>query len=146
MLMDMQFDYIIKVNQTINEALGVSGSLDPRLKTGAVSQSTEFINLIRGIGPGSSMSVGGTVRNSLQMGSGYTTEVVDFGEVVTVRISYTNTKNGKSAGQNFAILFDGQKFNVKSTFARWRSCNDVGQAISYIRSRASSLSGKTSGQ
>jgi hypothetical protein len=144
MFMDTQFDYILEITPSVNEAK-LSGSFDKRVSIGTITPVQDYFSWFTQTGVGSTLSFGPVLRNSLQLGAGYSTEVVDFGDAVTVKITYTNTKTAQSHSQSFVILFNKNgKCNVKSSSARWRSCNDVSQAASFIRGKATSLSGKTS--
>lgn len=148
------FDTVIAVVDNITEArtlgstpVGSNVSLmDPRMGRSIVP-ANDFINILRTTGAGAEMSFGSAIRSTLQMGPGFATEVVDYGDAVTVKISYTNIKTGKSASQNFIILFRNKygASYVKTNSARWRTCSDYAQAASFIRSKASYLAGKTSG-
>lgn len=138
---------IISPNVCVDEALRSNSILDPRYTTGSIVPSKDYIGIQREISPGSNWTLGPAVRNQLQLGSGYTTEVVDFGDAVSVKISYVSTKTGAGASKNFIILFKnpkGASCVVKSTATRWRTCNDISQAVSYIRSRVSNLQSRTS--
>lgn len=137
------FDYVIEI--PLNEAQAYTGNLDPR--TGlSIRMPQDSYDIIRQSGAGSSWSFGNLLRNSLPNTNGYSCEVSDFGDAVTVRMTYTNVKTCRSASKSFVIIFLNKtgKSEVKSSSARWRTCNDYSQAASYIKSKASSLQGKTS--
>ncbi len=132
------YDNVIEIS-SLNEAK-VSGALDPRITTGSTDMGHEVYGIFTQTSAGSNLSLGSVVRNGLQMGPGYSVEVVDYGEAITVSVTYNNMKEGTKKGQNFIILFNNKgKCIVKSTSVRWRTCGDAGQAISYIRSRCSNL-------
>lgn len=140
------YDMCLVFEPTVNEALRSTSITDPRYGAGTLVPSKDYIAPIQQFGAGSSVSFGAAIRNQLQLGAQYSTEVVDFGDAVSVKITYMNIKTGKSASQSFIILFgELGKCRVKSSATRWRSCNDFNQAVSYIRSRSSALNGKTSG-
>lgn len=131
--------------QSLNEALKVTGSRDSRVRVGALTLGSENIGAIRNQGAGSVGSFGQTLRSMLSLGAGYSVEVSDFGEVVTVKMTYTNTRTCKSSSINCVILFyDNGQCRAKIHSARWRTCNDIGQAASYLRSKASKLQSMTS--
>ena len=130
---------------SVNEALKVSGSRDTRVRTGAALLGKENFTRLTNVGAGSTNSFGATIRSMLQLGSGYSTEVSDFGEAVSIKITYSNARTAKSASQNFLVLFyDNGQCRAKVNSTRWRTCNDIGQAASYIRSKASRLQAATS--
>lgn len=90
-------------------------------------------------------SFGKVVRNSLNnMGDGYYNKVTDFGKYVSVTIGYHNILTGRSSEKTFLIDFtlkgDGV---ILSTSNRYRTINGVQQAISYIKSAASTLQNNT---
>lgn len=128
----MIYDTILYIDRTINE-----------------DTDTEQIGIFNGVNPNSQFSLGSQVRSGLAgLGRGYVVAVVDFGADITVCVTYTNQLTGKVAGANFLIKCankDGRGL-VKCSSARWRSISNVGQAISYISSRCSSLQSQTGGQ
>lgn len=145
-----QFDDVILVESSIDEAKAAKYAttvIDPRLKTKGYIVPDEYINRITTVGAGAPVSYGTMIRNYIPQGNGYSSEIVDFGEAITVKITHTNIKTAKSSSQNFIILFsdiNNGSCVVKSSFARWKTCNSPEQAANYIRSKASSLAGKTS--
>ena len=138
--MEQLEDIIIDMRPMVSEAVKATGSRDTRVRTGALSYGSENWGLVRNTGAGSSTSFGMTLRSMLQLGSGYSTEVTDFGDAVSVKVTYTSPRSCKSASQNFLILFfDNGQCRAKTNSQRWRTCNDIGQASSYIRSKVSRL-------
>lgn len=138
-------EIVIDMRPMLNEALKQSGSLDTRVRAGSLKMGSENIGLIRNVGAGSSTSFGFTLRSMLQLGSGYGVEVADFGDAVSVKVTYTSPRSCKSASQHFIILFyENGQCRAKTNSQRWRTCNDIGQAASYIRSKASKLQSATS--
>lgn len=138
-------DIIIDMRQPLNEALKQAGSLDTRVRTGSIKMGSEHIGLLRTTGAGSSSSAGFTLRSMLQLGNGYGVEVADFGDAVSIKITYSSPKSCKTASQNFIVLFyENGQCRAKTNSQRWRTCNDIGQAASYIRSKASRLPSMTS--
>lgn len=133
-------DIVIDMRPVLSEAVKATGSRDTRVRTGALSYGSENWGLIRNTGAGSSTSFGMTLRSMLQLGGGYSTEVTDFGDAVSVKVTYTSPRSCKSASQNFLILFyENGQCRAKTNSQRWRTCNDIGQAASYIRSKSSRL-------
>lgn len=141
----------ICVDKSINEVRGVvRGGNDTRVVT-SVEPFRDTSDVIRAFGPGSFGTLGSYVRSGLAgMGAGYSVNVVDFGEVVTVAVTYCNARTGRSSGQSFVIICRPAKvskyaYTVYAHSARWRDCNDYNQAITFIRSKATALAGQTSG-
>lgn len=89
----------------------------------------------------SQFSFANSIRSQLSnMGAGYSCKVTEFGMAVVVEVTHHNTLTGRSASKTFLILFDKQgDGHVMSTHNRYRTISGVGQAVSYIRSSASSL-------
>lgn len=147
----------IDVKGSINEARsalrngpnGLNGEKDRVFISAEPFKDTA--DVIRAYGPGSFGTLGGYVRSALaNLGVGYGVDVTDFGEVVTVSVTYYNSRTGRSSGQNFVIVCHPTKaykyaYTVYAHSARWRDCNDYNQAIGFIRSKASALAGQTSG-
>lgn len=141
---------VICIDEDVNEArkpagIGMTGSiLDPRMRQGS-STATDKVKIFRP----STMMFGNSIRSALgSMGAGYGVQVGDFGDVVTVSVTYSNATTGRAATQNYAILWQGDRtpqnpFKVYSNIARYRLCTGVDQCVSYIRSKASGLSGAT---
>lgn len=133
-------DIVIDMRPVLSEAVKATGSRDTRVRTGALSYGSENWGLIRNTGAGSSTSFGMTLRSMLQLGGGYSTEVTDFGDAVSIKVTYTSPRSCKSASQNFLILFyENGQCRAKTNSQRWRTCNDIGQAASYIRSKSTRL-------
>jgi hypothetical protein len=137
----------IILDESINEARGtikgntagknIVTSVEPFVSTGNRQWLTAG-------GPGSGISFGGAVRTALgSLGAGYGVSVADFGEVVTVTVTYSNAKTGRSVSQSFAIIFRGlhakQAYTVYANVGRYRNCSDYNQAIAFIRSKLGSL-------
>lgn len=100
------------------------------------------------VGPGSPGTLGNAVRSQLSsLGAGYGAQVADFGEAVTVTITYSNAKSGRCASQSFVIIYRGPSakltYSVYANAGRYRHCNDFNQAVSFIRSKAGTLPGST---
>lgn len=131
-------------------AIKVGGSLDDRTYVSA-RQFSDTADAIRAFGPGSFGTLGGYVRSALSgLGVGYGVQVTDFGEAVTVTITYSNARTGRISGQSFVIVMHHGSshkylYTVYAHSARWRDCDDYNQAIGFIRSKASALAGQTSG-
>ena len=141
----------ISIDEGINEAKSrVSGGNDKNVWT-SPDPFKDTADAIRAFGPGSFGTLGGYVKSALAgLGPGYGVQVTDFGEAVTVTVTYSNASTGRISGQNFVIvLHHGRShkymYTVYAHSARWRDCNDYNQAISFIRSKASALAGQTSG-
>jgi hypothetical protein len=143
---------VLELEETINEARIKAGThpTDNRTYISAGQPTLEPTQAMAAYGPGSAGSFGGFIRAGLSgLGVGYSAQVVDFGEVVSVTVSHTNTQTGKSASQSFVIIWRGPRakyvYTVYSSSARYRHCNDYNQAISFIRSKTSALAGRNSG-
>jgi len=128
--------------------------MEARVKTtggnaiAGISPYSDVLGMVStGPGPGSITGLGSMVKGSLGgIGNGYSVEVSDFGEVVSVRVTYSNTRTGASASQTFAIIYRGTNtkysYTVYSTAARYRHCNSYQDAAGFIRSKASALQGR----
>lgn len=142
----MQFDVILQLDNTINEAIA-----DKRIKFGGeVTQpfiGHSDLKYWYGIDPNSQLSYGSYVRSSLNtMGSEYSVKVTDMGSDIIVEVSCHNQQVGKSAQKTFLIKLNDKngKGWVKAAANRYRTINGVDQAISYIRSASTSLKNITS--
>ena len=95
------------------------------------------------VGPGAKGTMGGYVKSSMSLGTGYGVQVTDFGEVCTINVTYSNAQTGRTAGQNFAIIFRGPHspwtYTAYVNSAKWRNCTGIDQAVSFIKSRATAL-------
>lgn len=96
----------------------------------------------------SSAGFGQRLQSSLaSLGRGYSAEVTDFGQYVSVRASYHNTVTGKTISKTYVVVFDDINSGdgrVMVTSQKWRSISSFDQAASYIGSSIRSYSGKTS--
>ena len=131
----------------IYEAKGTtkqSGSLDPRTDY-SPDWLPDHIEWLRGLGAGSQNSFGYQLRNALSLGAGYQVEVTDFNEAISVKITYTNVRTCKSASLHACVVFrtNAGMCNAYINGQRFRTCNNVGQAASYIRNKAAALIGRT---
>lgn len=141
----------LTIKENVDEAVStVRGSSDDRVKISA-EPFKDTADAIRAFGPGSFGTLGGYVKSGLaSLGAGYGVQVTDFGEAVTVTVTYSNARTGRISGQSFVIVMHHGRFHkyaytVYAHSARWRDCNDYNQAIGFIRSKASALAGQTSG-
>lgn len=147
---DSKYDTILYID---NSKLLEEDYADPRTRpaqgSGALKTGYDIrFGYLKNTQGNNYFNYGNVLRNQISLGAGYGVEVSDFGTEISVKVSYTNPATGKGASKCFLIVFDltakGGKGLVKSSAARWRSISDVSQAASYIRSCASSLSGRTS--
>jgi hypothetical protein len=86
-------------------------------------------------------SFGNTLKTALNsMGDEWFCEVTDFRKWVVVNIKHHNTITGRTSSKTYLVVFK-QKGDgiVMSTHNRYRTISGVEQAISYIKSSASSL-------
>lgn len=140
---------VTKFGEPITEAksptkLPTSGSLDPR--TDWMSPwEIEHIGFLRGLGAGASNGFGEQLKSAMAMGAGWCVETVDFQEAVFVKITYTNTRTCRSASMYGCIIFRTSKGMCKAYIngQRYRTCNNVAQAASYLRGKSSALIGMT---
>lgn len=138
----MKYDAILYVDNTINEAderILAKKMISGGTKYGKGSTDWDDPRLW------SAHSFGSTLRTILNgMGTGYSSEITDFGKWVTVRVTYHDQISGRSASKIFLIVFK-QKGDgiVMSTHNRYRTISGVDQAGSYIRSTCSSLQNST---
>lgn len=78
--------------------------------------------------------------------TGYSASVTDFGKWVVVDVKCHNHVTGRSATKTFLVVFTGGPKGtdkggglVMSTANKWRSISGYSQAVSYIKSAASTL-------
>lgn len=97
--------------------------------------------------PDASYALGPQIRSGLSLGSGYYVEVADFGAAVVVKVTYTQISTSKGASMTFLVTFNSKNGGgtVYANAKRHRSVSDYSQAISYIRSYATTLPGRVSG-
>lgn len=97
------------------------------------------------------IELGNYMRTAIgNMGPGYGAQVADFGDAVSVTITYSNAKTGKCASQSFIVLWQPDRdpkypYKVYANISRYRTCAGVDQAANFIRGKASALAGMTSG-
>ena len=149
---NLEILYIDEVNEARAKSKNTKagGSLETSnlyFSPSATNDPTPF-NRLTAAGPGTRGTMGGYVRSALgTLGAGYGVQVADFGEVCTINVTYSNAQTGRVTGQNFAIIFRGPNskyaYTVYSTAAKWRNCNGVDQAISFIRSKTGVMAGTT---
>lgn len=145
----LQDPVFIEVREDINEAKNVmTGGYpgDSRIGYSGISGYMDTTKPVQANGPGSPGTLGNAVRSALStLGAGYGAQVADFGEVVTVTITYSNAKTGRCSSQSFVILYRGRTaknmYTVYANAGRWRNCNDYNQAIGFIRSKVGSIAG-----
>lgn len=137
-----KYDAILCVDRTINEA-------DERASTRRApkGQFKGFTQYVDTDDPKlyNNFSFGNSVRQILNnMGGGFSAKVTDFKKWVVVEVSHHNTITGKTASKTFLIVFkDKGDGMVMSTHNKYRSISGVDQAVSYMRSAASSLQNDT---
>lgn len=129
----------------LTEAAKQSGSLDPRTSTD-FQWGEEHLEFLRGLGSGFVNSFGRLICQYLQMGSGWSVEVTDFNEAVSIKMTYTNPTTCRSASIHALIIFRTKKGICRAYIngQRSRTCNSAQQAAAYIRGKASILPGQTS--
>lgn len=145
----MEAEAVLYIAQPINEIF------DPR----TVGKKGPRAASLSGAGPGnqtsmtdwrawSSAGFGQRLQNSLSsLGKGYSAEVTDFGQFVSVRVSYHNTVTGKGVTKTYVIVFDDINSGdgrVMVTSQKWRTISSYDQAASYISSSIRNYSGQTS--
>jgi len=149
---NLEILYIDEVNEAKVKNTKAGGSIEKNnnlyFSPSATNDPAPF-NRLTAAGPGTRGTMGGYVRSALSaLGAGYGVQVADFGEVCTINVTYSNAQTGRVTGQNFAIIFRGPNskyaYTAYSTSAKWRNCNGVDQAVSFIRSKISAMSGTTS--
>lgn len=88
---------------------------------------------------------GKAVRSSLEgLSAGFHSKVTDFGKYVIVDIGYHNIITGRSASKTYLIAFKNKGDGViMSTSKKYRTVSGAQQAVSYIKSAASSLQNQT---
>lgn len=137
-----KYDAILCVNQTLNE--NDDRMISRRAPIGQYKGFTQYVD-VDDPKLYNSFTFGNAVRQSLNnMGNGFSARVTDFKKWIVVDVSHHNTITGKSASKTFLIVFkDRGDGMVMSTHNKYRSISGVDQAISYIRSAASSLQNDT---
>lgn len=142
--------YSILEKYNINEVILVEAKqnvdlLDPRMRQDLIKPDFSVVTALGATGAGSGINYGTSLRNSLNLGTNYNVNYTDFGDAISVQIMYNNPKTGKSASQNFIILFDKTgKSVVKMDSVKWRTASGYSQVANYIRGRCSNLASKTS--
>ena len=145
-LKDYEVIYIDNINEARVKAGGnISGKNTVAFAAANISQDLTPFNRLTAAGPGTPGTMGGYVRSALSLGTGYGVQVSDFGEVCTINITYSNAKTGRTAGQNFAIIYRPEPskwaYTAYSCSSKWRNCTSIDQAVSFIKSKASALAG-----
>ena len=151
------YDAVISVSQATDDAVNearsssLNNTADPRGRVTADKvklQGTNYYKTIVGYNPDAQYALGPMMRSALQLGNGYFTEISDFGAAVVVRITYMQISTCKSASMTFLVTFNDRNGNgvVYANTRRHRTCTDYTQAVSYIRSFASQLQSRVSGQ
>lgn len=139
----------LDINEDINEAKRITTGGYPGDSRIGFSGTSSFIDTTKAgpaQGPGSPGTLGNAVRQALSsLGAGYGVQVADFGEAVTVTVTYSNARTGRCASQSFVLLYRGKNsknlYTVYANAGRWRNCNDYNQAIAFIRSKVSTIPG-----
>lgn len=149
---------IIGLDEGINEAKAtpsrvggttrMSGNMwDPRLQKSNLAPVDSWGVQFRPC----TIELGNYMRTAIgNMGRGYGAQVADFGDAVSVTVTYSNAKTGKCASQSFIVLWQPDRdpkypYKVYANISRYRTCAGVDQAANFIRSKASALVGMTSG-
>lgn len=86
-------------------------------------------------------SFGQTLKTALNnMGDGWSCDVTDFRKWVVVNMRHHNTITGRTSSKTYLVVFKHKGDGiVMSTHNRYRTISGAEQAISYIKSSASSL-------
>lgn len=131
---------VIQIVQPITEAdgrlqgkSGASGAID--YGPGGVINAWDW-RLYSGSGYGKRLQA------MLGGGNGYSYEITDMGQYVSVRGTYHSLATGKTTTKTFIIVFDNPKYGDGKVFAtstKWRTVSNVDQAASYIRSTIQSF-------
>ena len=85
---------------------------------------------------------GKRLQSMLGGGNGYSYEVTDMGQYVSVRGTYYNLAKGASRSKVFIIAFENPKIGdgkIFVTSTKWRTISNVEQAAAYIKSSIQSL-------
>lgn len=85
---------------------------------------------------------GRRLQGNLRGGDGYSYEVTDFGQYVSVRAAFHNLATGKSVSKTFVIAFDDVKVGDGKVFAtstKWRTISSLDQAANYIKATIQSM-------
>lgn len=144
---------VISIDEPIDEAAKTKagglgkGPANLLFGVGPTNDPSAF-NWLTATGPGTKASMGGYIRSSLGLGTGFGVQVSDFGEVCIVNITYSNAQTCRCSSVTCAIILRGKNspyaYTVYSNSARWRNCNGIDQACNFIRSKANALIGSTS--
>ena len=140
---------ILGINEPINEAtIKLKGNRwDNRLQQSNVAPQDSWGQQFRPC----TIELGQYIRTGLgSLGAGVGAQVADFGDAVSVTVTYSNAKTGRCSSQSFVVLWQPDRnpkypYKVYASISRYRSCAGVDQAIGFIRSKISALSGTTSG-
>ena len=139
---------IIGIEEPVNEAtVKMKGNLwDPRMQQSNRAPQDSWGVQFRPC----TIQMGQYIASSLgSMGTGWGAQVADFGDAVSVTITYSHPKTGRCASQCFVVLWQPDRdpknpYKVYANIARYRSCAGLDQCIGFIRSKMGSVSGGTS--
>lgn len=148
----MESPIFLEIDEGVNEARKMRSGDNPSDKRVFTSpepwsDSAPYPTIANAMG--SVGSLGGYFRSGLaNLGAGYGVTVSDFGEAVTINITYSNATSCATAGLNFVVIFRGKDkkytYTVYANSARFRHCSDYNAALNFIRSKASVLSNRAS--
>lgn len=139
----MVFDTILELDCPINE---INEKRDERLDTLKIGTKTitgasDYTQQAWFMNPYDNFSLGSYVRGGLSLGRGFSTRVFDMGTDIVVHIEYYDIGTCKTASAYFLIKLLNKKGEgcVKASSNRYRTISTIGEAISYISSRAKAL-------
>lgn len=138
----MNIDTILVLDNQINEGT----QADSRIGI-ATDYRSEIYSLDKIAGFGSKFEYGDRLKRSVasSLGRDFNVRVSDFGSDVVVYVEYNNYVTSRSAGLSFLIKILNKSGHgvIKTSTVRYRTINDINQAVSYISSRCSSLKSQT---
>jgi hypothetical protein len=140
----MEYDYILCVNNQINEDRRSTGSS----KGGTYSRSPQWMNNSYDWDDPklyASFSFGNAIQSQLNsIGAGFSAQVSDFGKWVVVTVTHSDIITGRSASKTFLVVFkpDGDGI-ILNSHNRYRTISGYSEAINYIRSVSSNLRSAT---
>lgn len=139
--MDKKYDAILVFNEPINEA----NRIKPGTNAGTHHGPGNYVD-VDDPAHYTSNALGRTISQAIDnLGYGYWGNVTDFGKWVVVTVGYHSYMTGRSCDKTFLVVFNFDKRYssvVMSTSTKWRTINNSGEAISYIRSVANQLAGE----
>lgn len=135
----MKYDTILVIDELINEDDRLYGDAAADYTWKGAPEGQPDFKLL------DAYSFGKIIRSNLDgLSTGYYNKVIDYGQYVIVTVGYHNIISGRSAEKTMLIVFKNKGNGIiLANSNRYRTINGVQQALSYIRSTASTLANQT---